>query len=389
MIRRMVSRMRKHKYIIFVPVLTIMLCWTLMTDATESEPGTLEYLELFSQCYELVQSRYLEETDPKILAEGAVEGMLLATSPYSALLPKAGSSNLIPAAGPASMGLVLGFKDPMIHVIDLLPGSPASEKGMMPGDILIRIGDQVTPYLTVDRAARMLTGNPGDKRTVFFQNHITGELIEQEIELQTLATAASELQISEQDGFRIVRIAGELTASVPDRLFAELSDQTTAQPTILDLRHLNLGQESDGLRIADIFIADGQPMINLCRSDGQLMTEFLSGDGRALTGFPLAVIIDRTSAGPAETCALALKRSGRAVITGDASFGKAVIRETRQLDETYDMAMVTGYFCSSGDNLINEIGIVPDFAVVLPVPLEQDPYLLTAITQLSAAKHSS
>ncbi|MBN1880232.1 PDZ domain-containing protein [bacterium] len=381
--------MRKHTYVILVPVLTILLCWTLLTDATESQPGTLEYLELFSQCFELVQSRYLEETDPGILAEGAVEGMLLATSPYAALLPKSGSSGLIPAYGPASLGMVLGFRDPMIHVIDLLPGSPAEEKGILPGDVLIRIGDQVTPYLTVDRASRMITGTPGETRTIFIQHHLTGELIEEDIELRSLDIPAPELHISVTEGVRVIRLTGELTASVLDRLTAELSSPDSIRPTILDLRHLNLGSEAIGLKLADIFIEDGHPMLDLCRSDDQIISEFRSEDGQYMSGFPLVVIIDRTSAGPAETCAMALKSTGRAIVTGDPSFGRAVSREIQSLDDTFDVLMVTGFYCGADGHKINESGIEPDVPVVLPVLENIDPYMDTALNQLEMMKDTA
>ncbi len=388
MIRRMVNRMRKHKYLILIPVLTITLCWTLMTDATGSKPGTLEYLELFSQCYELVQSHYLEETDPKILAEGAVEGMLLATSPYAALIPKSGSSGLIPAFGPASSGIIMGFRDPMIQVIDVLPGSPAEEQGILPGDTLIRIGDQVTPYLTLDRASRMMTGEPGDKITVFLQNNLSGELSEKELVLKPVDTASSGLQVSLQDGFRLIRITGELTPAVPDRIFDELNGSEN-RPTVLDLRHINRGVESTGIAIADMFIEDGRLMLSLCRKDDKVISEIKSGDGRALTGFPLAVIIDSTSAGPAEACAAAIQATGRGIVTGDTSFGKAVDQELQTLDETYDIIMVTGYHCLEGGKKIDQTGIKPDVAVVLPINSDSDPYIITACNQLSALKAHS
>ena len=86
MIRSLVFFMKKHNFLILASILTGLFCWTLMTDAVETEPSTWDYLELFSQCYELIQGRYLEDTDPWILAEGAVEGMLLQANPYSALI---------------------------------------------------------------------------------------------------------------------------------------------------------------------------------------------------------------------------------------------------------------------------------------------------------------
>jgi len=276
----MVVFMRKHTYIILVPVVTVILCWTLLTDATEKEPGTLEYLELFSQCFELVQSQYMEYTDPTILAEGAVEGMLLDTSPYAALLPVAQSS-LIPAYGTADSGVVIGFQEPMIRIIDVIPGSSAEENGVMPGDSIIKIKDKVTPLLLLDHAKRMLTGNPGDHIELLTQNHLTMDVKEIDLEFKQV-TRKSDVNISINNNIRTAKISGELSVSMIDQIRASL-EKNPALPTVLDLRHLNSGEEILGIKLADLFIEDGKEIIATCDTNEQILSLVTSNDGVALT----------------------------------------------------------------------------------------------------------
>ncbi|HPQ40492.1 MAG TPA: S41 family peptidase [bacterium] len=383
--------MRKHKYIILVPLFTVLFCWTLLTDATEEEAGTLEYLELYSQCFELVQSRYLEPTDPAILAEGTIEGMLLENSHYSYLIPAAGESRLIPPYRPVNAGITIGYREPMIRVIDVIPGSPADEKGILPGDSIIRIGDQVTPFLPVDRAERMLTGNPGDTIELLTQNHLTREVNEIVIELNAApdtgsadAEPAHAFTISEMDQTRLLRFRGQLTGEVIDQVYAELSSGD-ALPTIIDLRHVNRGRENDGIRLADIFLSDGIEILATCNSSNEILSRILANDGRALTGFPVIVIIDPTSSGPAETCAAALQTTHRATVIGDRSFGKAVQREIQPLDEAYRLAMVTGWFCAPDGTGIHRSGVTPDMFIQMPSLDDSDPYMATALVQVHAA----
>ncbi|MBN1297441.1 PDZ domain-containing protein [bacterium] len=376
--------MRKHKVPILIPAVTIILCWTLLTDATEKTPGTLEYLELFSQCFELVQSRYLESTDPVILAEGAIEGMMLETSHYAALQPRSGSSGLIPPWGPVELGVIIGFHEPMIRVIDVLPGSIAESKGIQPGDTIIRINDQVTPFLPVDRAARMLTGQPGDSLEILTQSHLTLDINELTIEFQPVE-AMEPVQgwsITEVDPVRIIRFAGD---PGPDTA-ASLYDALTVQPdmpTILDLRHMNRGPVHVGIQLADLFIGDGVDILATCDTGNKILSTIPAGDGRALTNCPLAVIIDQTSSGPAETCAAALQAVNRATIIGDRSFGMAVQRETRMLSDEYNVVLVTGWFCMPDGRPIHPQGITPDMPVQLPIADDGDAYLDTALLQVS------
>ncbi|MCD4653735.1 hypothetical protein K8T06_07340 [bacterium] len=378
--------MRKHTYIILVPVITFILCWTLLTDATEDEPGTLEYLELFSQCFELIQSRYLEPTNPAILAEGAVEGMLLDTSPYAALIPNDGWSRLIPPYGPAQLGVVIGFSKPMIRVIDVIPGSVAEQIGILPGDSIIRIGDKVTPFLSIDHARRMLSGNAGDHIEILTQNHLTMDVKELDIELQPVLIESG-VHLSTHEGIRLARITGELSELTIDQLNTELTNQP-ALPTILDLRHLNMGNESLGIRLADIFIEDGKEILATCDNNQQILSIITSKDGVSFGDFPIVVIIDKTCSGPAETCASALQNSGRASITGDCSFGKAVQKETHILDEKHTIQMVTGWYCTPAGKPVHYKGVSPDIPVQLPIAdNSKDPYIKTAIAQFQKAEH--
>lgn len=390
MVGQMVKFMRKHKYIILVPLFTVLFCWTLLTDATDEAPGTLEYLELYSQCFELVQSRYLETTDPAILAEGSMEGMLLENSHYAFLIPTAGRSGLIPPYKPLDAGLTLGYQEPMIRVIDVVPGSPADAKGIQPGDSIIRIEDQVTPFLPVERAARMLTGEPGDTIELLTQNHLTRDVNEFSIEFletddpeETVPADApgNALNITTLDDARLIQFRGELTGDVLDQLIAAI-ETSPAVPTILDLRHVNQGIETSGIQLADIFISDGMEILATCDTRENILSKIIANDGRAFTNFPLAVIIDPTSAGPAETCAAALQTAHRATITGDRSFGKAVQTEIRSLDASYQLAMVTGWFCVPDGTPIHHSGVAPDLYIQLPPVDTSDPYISTALSQL-------
>ncbi len=382
MIRSLVFFMKKHNFLIFASILTGLFCWTLMTDAVETEPSTLDYLELFAQCYELIQGRYLEDTDTWILAEGAVEGMLLQANPYSALIPLSGSSNLIPSLGSQEAGIVIGYQEPMIRVIDVLNESPAEKQGIVPGDILIRINDQVTPYLTIDKAERMLTGDEGDTITLLVQSHLTGELNELIIQLKPFDREESTGDIMLQDSIRIIKLQGKATISMLEKLSETLLNSQENTPTILDLRKLNRGDERLGIRIADLFLADGETILQTCSKDNKVLSHVITNDGYNLTGFPLVVILDRTSAGPAETCAAALQSTGRAVITGDISFGKALCFETRLLDNQYEIILVSGFFCTIQGETLYQKGVKPDIPVVLPVEEDVDPYLATARGQI-------
>ncbi|MBN1354732.1 PDZ domain-containing protein [bacterium] len=376
--------MLKHQrpIILLVFLLIPAACWILMNAASCKEPDTLDYLELFSQVVELVQSTYLEETDPGILALGAVEGMLLNVSHYCSVNLRDTGSPLIPPYGPIDAGLVLGYREPFIRIIDVIPGSIAEQAGLIPGDALLRIDDQVTPFLTVDRASRLLSGEPGKKINLVIQRHETGQF--EEINLNLIAYPdLPDIQIGWKSNPFYMHIQGEITPETLRKTNDILARTDLRSGLILDLRHLNSGDEQLGLKLADIFIPDGVPAAYLTKAENKSQLPVLTGDGQSLQGFPMAVILDSTSSGPAETCATALNLTGRAVLTGEKSFGKSVQTAVVPLNDHASISLVEFIYCMEDGSSIHDNGLTPEIPVDLTTGQGDDPFYETAVRVLN------
>jgi carboxyl-terminal processing protease len=375
---------------LFKPILSVLIvstvCWTIFNVGRCKEPGTLDYLELFAQIVEIVQSTYLEETDPEVLSLGAVEGMLLNVSHYCTIIPLKEGNPLIPSYGSVDAGLVLGYREPLIRIIDVLPGSIGESAGFQSGDAILRIEDQVTPFLTIDRAQRMISGDIGKKIDFVIQRSATGQF--EEIHLKLIPYAEQpDLQIGWGNDPYYLHPQGEITQETIKKIRTILMTADLSKGLLIDMRHVNAGDERMGLQLADIFIEDGQKIGIACDSEGKTLETFKANDGMALTEFPLVVIIDSTCAGPAETCAVALKESNRAVITGNNSFGKAVNLSELPLDDRYSIAIVQSLYCMRDGSSIQDSGIEPDVTVVLPVQDDtEDPFVDTAMTVMNTLR---
>jgi carboxyl-terminal processing protease len=361
------------------------LSWTILTLARSSGPGKLDYLELYTQIYDLVQKTYLEKTDPEILALGSIEGMLLEVSPYCSLDPVGTDSTGYFKGGPVKAGVVLGYREPLHYIIDVVPGSSAEKAGLQPGDAIVRIRDQVTPYLTISRAYRLLSGEPGDKIEVLIQDRNTIQLHEKTIELTQLPDPVK-IHTEFSDQFMVLKLTGDLNNNGVNEVHTLLTEHAPQKGLILDLRHLNCGDSSDGIKLADLFIADGIKTCALCTEGKGNPEKFYSQDRIAMTDFPMVTIISSNSAGPAETCALALRTTGRSVLVGEKTFGMALKYTQTTLDDAYSLSIVSAMYCDMQDKIINKNGVIPDRRVVLPIETDDDPFLLTATDILTCLK---
>ncbi|HEU0242255.1 MAG TPA: PDZ domain-containing protein, partial [Candidatus Limnocylindrales bacterium] len=156
--------------------------WTLgrqsaLTPGTPS--GEAEAFQPFWDAYRAVTERYAGgDVDRKALIEGAIKGMIGALDdPYSQYLTSqefkdslrsisgefegiGATIGTVDATGATSTCDTLG-PDCRLAVVGPIPGSPADEAGLLPGDVIDRIDGTSLDGLTVD-AARSRVRGPKD-----------------------------------------------------------------------------------------------------------------------------------------------------------------------------------------------------------------------------------
>jgi carboxyl-terminal processing protease len=93
--------------------------------------------------------------------------------------------------------------------------------------------------------------------------------------------------------------------------------------------------------------------------------------GRSISDLPLAVLVDRGTAGAAEIAAGALLDSGRATVVGERTFGRAAVQKPIPL-ATGGLVLTVARYVSPKGNVIHGKGIAPPVAVDVPDELPAD-----------------
>jgi carboxyl-terminal processing protease len=118
---------------------------------------------------------------------------------------------------------------------------------------------------------------------------------------------------------------GEIAAKI-----TELEKQG-AKKLILDLRNCSTGPDEDGVALANLFIDKG--LITYTMGQKVSRQDFQASAAKAITKLPLAVIVNRGTAGAAEVAAAALLDSKRAELVGERTYGDASIRKAISMDD--------------------------------------------------------
>src|SRR5207302_84584 len=129
---------------------------------------TLNHLDLslFWTVLGKLEQNYYDKTaiDPQKILNGAIAGMVDSLNdPYTVYLPPKQNTDFKQGlAGKfEGIGAELGMKGKQIVVVAPLDGSPAQKAGVRPGDMIVKVDDQLTGGWSLNQAVDKIRGPKG------------------------------------------------------------------------------------------------------------------------------------------------------------------------------------------------------------------------------------
>ncbi|MCF6476605.1 PDZ domain-containing protein [Nonomuraea sp. MG754425] len=206
---------------------------------------------------------------------------------------------------------------PPLFITRVLPGSPAAQAGIRPGDIVVKangvpafIGDTVNQSLvqaiTAPGTLRLTLKRPTTGRTR------TVELTEGPVTRQPPAVTSKKLA----DGVTYVRLPG-FSEGAADQVIAKLRDEPEA--VVLDLRGNGGGSPREVTRLLGAF-AHGKVTSYFCPLKGDCVPN-RTDDSVPLLGSRLIVLTDRGCASACEDFSAAVKDNDLGTLVGTRTAG--------------------------------------------------------------------
>jgi C-terminal peptidase prc len=142
---------------------------------------------------------------------------------------------------------------------------------------------------------------------------------------------------------------------------------------ILDLRGNQGGAEREVQQITALLVPEGTPTGTIVTNAG---TQVLKSGGDSpppMPEKPMVVLVDEHTASSAEVLAVALRESGRAVIVGNKTYGKAGIQVPRLLPDGTTLLVAVGESGNLKGESFAGVGIEPDIELDQTVAGSLDP----------------
>ncbi|NBK90474.1 S41 family peptidase [bacterium 1XD21-13] len=347
-----------------------------------------EVQEKLTEIEELMNNYYLDELDSDQietwLYKGAVAGL---GDPYAAYYTQEEYQSLRDSTNGSYCGIGVeisqNINTGIITIARVFEEGPAMEAGLLPGDILYKVGDTEVTGMDLTMVVSQIKGKENTKVVISVvregeEDYLDFQVERRTIEIQTVSSAMLEDQI----GYIAITSFDDVTTDQFTKALDELEKQGI-KGLVVDLRGNGGGLVSSVCAILDRLLPEG---LIVYTEDKYGNREENTSDAEHYFDKPLAVLINGNSASASEIFAGAIKDYGIGTLVGTTTYGKGIVQKIYPLhDGTAVKLTVSKYYTPKGNN-IHGIGIEPDVEIDLDeelkkevlVPLEEDNQLQRA-----------
>jgi len=286
-----------------------------------------------------------------------------------------------------------------IEIITVFPNSPASEAGLLPGDLILYVGGTSVAELGYYEAVNQMRGEEGTKAefTVF-----RGDNYSERIEFSVTRRKVQEITVSwemysEKSDIAVVKIYS-FDDKTPTQFNEAINGALSAgaKGFVFDVRSNPGGGLGSVCSILDFLLPEG-PIIRIDYKGEANDTSIASG--ASYFDYPMVVICNQYTASAGELFSSALQDYGRAKLVGVTTYGKGTMQTVVKLSDGSGVSVTCAYYLPPKSPNYHGVGVVPDVEVKMPDELanihidkltnEQDVQLQAAVVTLLEEMASS
>ena len=325
----------------------------------KASSATLD-LSSVQKTYQELKANYDGDVDDAKLIEGAHRGIVDALGDeYTVYMNKAETeafSNDLSGTIGGGIGVELGLRSGKVTALRILKDNAAEKAGVMTGDTIIKINDEVVaPEWTVSEAAAKIRGDVGT--TVKLTVLRGAETKEFTITRATVTNPSVYSSVNDGVGTMTITRFDDQTGQLA-RQAAQSFKSQNAKSVILDLRGNGGGYLTAAQDVAGLWL-DNKVVVTE-KNNGKVVDELKSGTNPILAGIPTVVLVNGSSASASEIVAGALQDHGVAKLVGEKTFGKGSVQKLITLPEGAQLKVtIARWYTPNGKN-ISKQGIAVD-----------------------------
>jgi carboxyl-terminal processing protease len=328
-----------------------------------SNDGAYRQLSVYSEVLSRIRGDYVEEPNIPGVTEGALHGLLESLDANSSYLSAAEYKRYksMRPEGKADIGATVSKRFGYADVIAVIPGGPADKAGIENADILESIEGKTTHDMSLAEIRTMLLGEVGTTVTVSVVRPRKAEPTKVVItrDMVTIPPVADKMMADNVGYVKVDSFPQGESEDIAGKI-RELQKQG-AKKLVLDLRNSAGGEESEGIATANLFLDHGT--ITYLQGQKYPRQAFNADPGKDVTKLPVAVLVNRSTAGPAEIVAAAILENARGDVVGDKTFGDGSVQKTIEMRDGAGLILSVAKYYSPGGKAIQDAAVTPNVLI--------------------------
>src|ERR1700677_569404 len=328
-----------------------------------SNDGSYRQMQVYSEVLSRVQSEYVVDPNIPKVTDGALHGLVESLDANSSYLTASAYKALKAhkVEGKAGIGAVVSKRFGYADVVSVMPGSPADKAGIEDTDIFESIEGQSTRDMSLPEIRDALAGAPGSTVNLSVVRARKAEPQKMAItrDVVTIPPVADKML---QDGIGYIKVDA-LNKGKSQEVAAKIKslEKSGAKKLVLDLRNTSEGEESEGVATANLFLNHGT--ITYLQGQKFPREAFNADPAKAVTTLPVAVLVNKGTAGAAEIVAAAIMENARGDVVGDKTFGDGSVQKTIDLPDGGALILSVAKYYSPSGKAIQDNSVTPNVLV--------------------------
>ena len=349
----------KNLFILFL------IAFNFLTLSSKSEEDIYKKIDLFSEVLNKINKQYVDDVNQSEMMDAAINGVLQSLDPYSAYMsPEMFENMATETSGEfGGLGIEVGMEAGVVKVISPIDNSPAYRVGVKAGDYIVKINEIQVQGKSLSEAVELMRGPVGSDIEITVRRRGERKALTFTITREIIEVASVKTEIKDKNvGYIRLTSFNENSSDQIKKKLGEFKKNKNIEKSILDLRNNPGGLLSQAIKISDFFLENGEIVSTKSRKNSE-NRKWFAKKGDIINGDTILVLINYGSASASEIVAGALKDHKRAILIGEATYGKGSVQSIIPLDNKGAIRLtVSKYYLPSGDS-ISDVGVVPDFEV--------------------------
>ena len=320
---------------------------------------------LFWEVWNLVRNKYYDQNIPETqLFYGSLAGIVASLGDsYSVFMTAQDTNNFEEElkGNFEGIGAEIGIRNNVLTVISPLPDTPALRAGLRAGDVILKINDQDTSGMSLDKAISLIRGQSGTAVTLEIYREGLKEAKKIKITREPITVKSVAWEFKDEVVYIKIRQFNDDTTPLFNDAILDILRQSRVRGIILDLRYNPGGYLQAAIDMAGEWIDCETVVVEKLR-DGSEIKHQANRPAR-LADFKTVVLVNGGSASGSEIVAGALQDFKKATLIGTKTFGKGSVQDLTTLSDGSSIKLTIAKWFTPQGRSIQEQGIEPDLKV--------------------------